>query len=658
MSDVTHRHQSFVDYFEQWLRLEDAAAGEDAVKAKREQYLPRPNAHDDSKENKERYNHYLKRAVYYNVTGRTLKSMLGLVFSKDPTLTLPTGLEALEMDASGSGITLFQQAQATLAEVLKTGRAALLADYPRVAPPASAAESANRQPYVITYKATDVINWRVEKIDGRFVLTLIVIREFKEVPDGTGFGVLRQECHRVLKLAPASNADGAALVYWVEIWEMIEDVQTKKTTWTVTDTYTPLQGNGQPWSEMPFTFVGAENNDWNVDKAPLGDIATLNLAHYRNSADYEDSCYFVGQPQFYMGGLTKEWYEMLKADGIYVGSRSMLPLPTGATAGILQVQPNTMAKEAMADKEQQMAAIGARLIQIIRTSKTATQQDSEDAVSNSVLSLCAENVSSAYRKALGWCANFANIDGAEVDLTLSSDYSRTPIDAQTLIALLQAVQAGRMPETDFFQQLRYAGYVDALKTDDMIREEISSQSPSGAVNLDQGAGADGGNTPPSGDGAAPKAAPSSDGNVQDTQSEPEPPAMDPQAVAQILDALNRIAARPDPPAPVINLPPQPPPVITVESPVVNVPPPQITVEPATVNFQPGSISVEVAAPPPAQVTVEPATVNVSPPAVTVEAPTVNVQAPIVNVMAPKPLRTIPVRNGDGTIKELIQQEIP
>ena len=56
-------------------------------------------------------------------------------------------------------------------------------------------------------------------------------------------------------------------------------------------------------------------------------MAALNLAHYRNSADYEDSVFFNGQPQPWMAGLTEEWRDWLKKEGIVIGSRVILPLP-------------------------------------------------------------------------------------------------------------------------------------------------------------------------------------------------------------------------------------------------------------------------------------------------------------------------------------------
>lgn len=466
--------------------FEDASAGELEVKAAREAYLPRPNPADLSEENKRRYEAYLQRAVYYGVTGRTLKSFVGMAFMTDPTVDLPSAISGLADDVSGSGLTLFQQSQSTLSEVLKAGRAGLLADYPKTSGQVSKAQvlTGQIQPTLTLYRAIDIRNWMVCKIGGKYMLSLIVLGETKEEIEEDGFGVSATGCYRVLRLAPLTP-DSPTLVYTVEIWEFISPDPSKPGTkvWTLTDTSQPLRGDGTNWTEIPFTFIGSENNDWSIDDAPLGDLAFLNIAHYRNSADYEDSVYLVGQPQVWMSGLTEDWRDWLQKTGIYLGSRSPLLLPQNGSAGLIQANPNTLSKEAMDAKEKQMAALGARLIQAINTVKTATQQESEDGVAHSVLSLCCENVSSAYRKALGWCAIFASADDSDVDFSISGEFTRSALDGPTLTVLMQMVQAGMMPLSDYWDRMRDAGYISSDKDDDDLREELEQDAANAMPDL-------------------------------------------------------------------------------------------------------------------------------------------------------------------------------
>ena len=81
-----------------------------------------------------------------------------------------------------------------------------------------------------------------------------------------------------------------------------------------------MRSSGKVFDRIPFEFIGAENNDSTVDDAPLWPLAYLNLHHFRNSADYEDSVFLIGQAQPWMSGLTTEWRDWMQEKGVYLGS--------------------------------------------------------------------------------------------------------------------------------------------------------------------------------------------------------------------------------------------------------------------------------------------------------------------------------------------------
>ena len=62
-----------------WLRARDVLAGEDAVKAGGEKYLPRLDNHID-----EQYDAYRARASFFNASARTADGYVGLVFRRPP----------------------------------------------------------------------------------------------------------------------------------------------------------------------------------------------------------------------------------------------------------------------------------------------------------------------------------------------------------------------------------------------------------------------------------------------------------------------------------------------------------------------------------------------------------------------------------------------
>jgi hypothetical protein len=225
------------------------------------------------------------------------------------------------------------------------------------------------------------------------------------------------------------------------------------------------------------------NNDAAIDDAPLYDLASINVAHYRNSADYEDSAYFTGQAQPWMSGLTVEWRDWLETQGIYIGSRSPILLPEGGQFGIASASPNTLVKEAMDQKENQMIALGARLVTPGTSVKTATEAQGDNETEHSVLSLAVSNVNEAYIKCLEWISRFMNVSGA-ANYEINTDFIEHKLDPQMLTALIQSWQSGRLPESDLWSQLRKYGVIDPAKTDDEIKGELESASV--GLGLDDG----------------------------------------------------------------------------------------------------------------------------------------------------------------------------
>lgn len=450
-----------------WKLVRDAVAGSEAVKAGG--YVLAVNPLDRSPENRARNESRVKAAVYFNATGRTLQALNGIAFAKWPEFVRPAALDYLLTDATGSGVGLFNQAQTAVAEVMQAGRAGLLVDYPASGGAVSVAdaEQAGVRPSITLYRAEAVTNWRVERIGARSLLSLVVLSEQHEEWDG--FERKTQRQFRVLRLETGQ--------YRVEVWR-----EMGGNGWQVVEQYTPADASGQPLSEIPFTFIGSTNNDADPDASPLYDLADLNIAHFRNSADHEESLFFAGQAQVWVTGATEDWLKLMQDAGIYVGSRAIGVAPEGGSVTLLQAQAVGALAEEMRHKVELMAQLGARLMQAGTVSKTATQASGEEKTAHSALSLVCDNVSDAYRFALRWCARFIGAADSEVDFTISTEFTGLQFDPAQLAQALAAVQAGKLPESDFWTYMRAIGLIRADKTDDEVRDEVEAQ----AVNLAEG----------------------------------------------------------------------------------------------------------------------------------------------------------------------------
>ncbi|UUV44518.1 portal protein [Rhodobacter phage RcMotherGoose] len=463
----------------QYYLIRDAIAGEVAVKAAKTTYLPQPDKLDKSPENKARYDDYLLRAVFYNVTRRTLNGLVGQVFSKDPIFKLPAQLAVLEKNVSGSGITLTQQAKKTLNFTVAFSRCGLHVDYPTTAA-ADGEEGvvtvadiqANRiRPTINLYSPLEIVNWRMTEDGAEERLSLVVLLE-SYIANDDGFEIKNAAQFRVLRLTNG--------VYTQEVWREPQPTAfdgskvPKGKNFKQHETLTPRGPDGKPLDYIPFMFVGSDNNDPTPDNPNFYDLASLNMAHYRNSADYEDSCFIVGQPTPVVTGLTEDWLKDVMGGVVKFGSRGGIPLPAGASAELLQASENTMIKEAMETKERQMVALGAKLVEQKAVQQTATEAKQNKASEVSTLASATLNVQAAYNWAIGVAAFFAGATAAEDAVTLNTDFDIMNMSPEERRQTIEEWQKGAITFEEMRTVLRKSG--TATEDDAKAKEKIANDA--------------------------------------------------------------------------------------------------------------------------------------------------------------------------------------
>lgn len=438
-----------------WKKVRDVCRGSDAVKSAGYEYLPKLDATNDSKENQQRNDDYRNRAVFYAITGYTLNGLIGMAFVRDPTLTLEDKMAELKTSVDGAGVSIYQQSQATLEAVLEEARRGLYVDY----------SSDMKSAIILDYQADDIINWRTQRINGRDKLVLVVLRECVEVPDGYGY-------KNAIQYRELTIEEGR---FVCRVWK--NDPATNSGPYEVVSEYSPVKQFGGYWDEIPFTFVGAQNNDPTIDNSPLLSLAEINLGHYRNSADYEDSVFFCGQIQPWISGLDTEWRDWLQKYGVALGSRSPLLLPKDGAAGFFQAQPNSLAKEGMDSKKDYMVALGARLIEPNSAVKTATQSSGEQAASTSVLGICCSNVSEAYTQALQWAAEYMGIKSADTGYQITQEFIQRVADTGMITAIVAAWQSGAMRDSDMIRMMQKLDMINPESDPSEVLDELKNREP-------------------------------------------------------------------------------------------------------------------------------------------------------------------------------------
>lgn len=453
------------EYMDRWARIRSAVDGEDAVKKLRTLVLPMPNPTDQSDENRRRYDGYIQRAVWYNATNWTLTGMVGFVFLKDPVIKLPAELAAMEDNVDGAGVTLNQQAKEALRFVIAYGRGGLLVDYPATENPTTKADLLNGDisPTICLYEPEQIINWQTEYIGAQMVITLLVLREVQaQVAEDDEFALVTQIRYRVFN----RTADGV----YARVFSQNENETFEADP---EDDYIPTDSNGVPLKDIPFVFIGAVNNSPKIDAPPLLDLANLNLAHFRNSADYEESAFLVGQPTPWVAGLTQQWVTDVMKGSMQLGSRGIVPLPVGGQAGLLQADPNSMPMEAMKHKEDQMVALGAKLIQDANVERTATEVTLDKASEISVLKSAAMNVFEAYEKAFGFAGQYVGVKNLDIEYDLSEPLTTSVLDAQQAMGLMSLWQGGLLDFEEARFTLKRAGM--AWKEDNVVKNAIDNE---------------------------------------------------------------------------------------------------------------------------------------------------------------------------------------
>jgi len=462
---VDNEHPEYAKYLAMWTRTRDAVRGAIAVKDKKHVYLPVPdNDSGDERKGTEtvRYRQYIKRAVFTNFTGRTKNALAGAAFRKNPQVEMPTGLEYLINDATGDGLSLAQLAKDELSNLLETGRCGFLVDYPQAGDNLTAEEVSmlDLRAAIIPYTAEQIINWKTEVMRGRKMLVSCTLAENYYNP-ADEFDHSTEVQYRVLRL----RQDG----YTQQLYREGEPF---------TEEFYPRMSDGSTWSFIPFQFVGAQNNDASMDDAPLSDIADVNMAHYRNSADYEESCFLVGQPSLFIThSLSPDQFAEYNPQGIKLGSRVGHVLGETGSASLLQANPNQLVLEAMRLKENQMVMIGARIITDRTANETAEGARIRFASENSVLGDIVGNLSDAILQCIKWVGMFMGVDAEDAMFKINDEFYDKSVDPQMIMSMIQLLDRQIIAEADIFGRLKAAGVVEPDRTLEEIKEESGTANP-------------------------------------------------------------------------------------------------------------------------------------------------------------------------------------
>lgn len=454
------------------LKVRDAVRGSVFVKAKRNIYLPHPSSVDiTSTMQQERYAQYLAGAEFDEFASTTKRVMLGKAKLNDIQFEAPKGLDYLAQDVDKDGLSMKGLIESCFGDVLEVKWKLLLCDYKGMSEldtgeteySAQDIADANPRPTIKQYPRESVVDWDFARINGVMQLTYLVLREVGcEIDHETGG---RTNVNSYLKLGLDETG------YY----------QQKKT-----DSSDGASSYGEKnyltVNNMPLDFIPVSiacDEEFNGDNLPvelgfLAPIVDLALARYQVSAKYKEAMNaFI--PSMHIMGVDQEvWDDFKEVNGgrDFVASGAFSPNIWGGDAGQVRVElleakgSLQQFTDYFEDNKNKVRAVGGVFKTDTSTQRTATEILEEASTATSVLLPIADNVESAVKLQVAYCAMFEGLVDKdslhdyvnEIDLTLARDFAATKLTTEEVKVLIETYSAGLLPKDEFLKVFELGGW--------------------------------------------------------------------------------------------------------------------------------------------------------------------------------------------------------
>lgn len=445
-------HNEYDYHFEDWVTLRDTIMGQRQVKAQKTRYLPQRTGQTPND-----YQEYLNRAVFFSITGKTLESLLGSIFRRATTFALPPALSYLLESATADGQTLSEFVEHIASENLATGRCGVLIDMASTPAQRSSTpyslipeKSGINKPYFAFYRTEYIMDWEWirDPLTNERILTKVVLAEYPTNKSDTNI-------LRVLKLDwnPISNQH-----------EYYQYVTTHENCDSPPLEVTYPTRNGARLSRIPFFFFTPEGTDSAPAQSPLLPIAELNISHYQSYAILESARNFVGTPQYWLkqAGGTDDNTQF------FVSSNKIWLLGPEDSVGLVEYhgQGLTFLENALANKEQQMASLGAKLYANQRKQAALSSvqlqntQNSEESILLKLVNTMNHQLTRMVQT-IAWWMNISEDKIKEIVVELNKNFDPPEIDARILRSLQSLYETGIYPISMLYLSYKDAGLIPA-----------------------------------------------------------------------------------------------------------------------------------------------------------------------------------------------------
>tara|TARA_R110000772_G_scaffold45987_5_gene105112 strand:+ start:873 stop:2375 length:1503 start_codon:yes stop_codon:yes gene_type:complete len=464
-------HTQYEENVEGWKTVIDCIAGGRTIKKLGETYLPRLDGQTDKE-----YQKFKQRGNFFNGTSTANRAQTGLLTRKPPETETELDAQVLaDIDMQGNTITNYC---VELAEaVSSTGRACTIIEW----------SEEEQRPYFAFYREVDILDWHTTRTRGKNVLDYLKVRERDDEMKGDDVSTANTERIRIYRIR-----DG---ILTVDVYSDrnktsqytgsgVETYLGKGITSSMEaeETFEPMRG-GKNMTFIPVVFHGATHTKPDVGEIPLEDLAQINVSHYISSVDLEHARHIAALPTPYATGIDAE-------NGTFkLGTEyAWISENDNAKFGFLEFTGSGLSEltKALEEKQQQMSALGARLLfaesRDAEAFETVQLRASADTASLSRMSSAmSASLSRAMQIAAWWSDKTSSKkpkDYSETNfIVVSQDFVSAGMNPQTLTALVSALQMGAISYPTFFYNLQKGEMYPEGTTADEEKRDLEQESP-------------------------------------------------------------------------------------------------------------------------------------------------------------------------------------
>lgn len=453
MLKIDSERKEYTEAKKRWDKVD--AFVNDLVKEAGAEYLPDFFAGSDKAK---KYEAYKQRAQYVNYSGRVLNISVGQIFRKDPQIKGFDSLKDFMNNVDSAGASFGEFAREVFEEVIKHNRYGVYADW----------NDTLKTPKLVGYIPQSIINWREKVVNGRTVLSMVMIRGMYE-KEGTDKYCPEMETIWTEYFLDESN------LFDFRRWRKTLNKETSKEEFeeVVEPDHLPPTIKGKRLDYIPFFFFTSDGISTSIKSSAMYSFVNVNHGHYINSADYENRNHIVAAVTVISSGARTG---VKQGDSFPVGGAVEYDDPQGG-AKFMEATSDAGLLEAMKHKEEQMGTLMAAMLasagRYVASAQTAsinsqgeyaTIADIANAVSrgmNTVLTLCAEMM--------------GDIDKDGKSVSFNTDFETQNMDAQTLAQLAGLRASKILTLEDVFNILKKGEIIPAERTFDEYKKMLEDE---------------------------------------------------------------------------------------------------------------------------------------------------------------------------------------